>query len=89
VEVRERQTIFAIYLKNSTIKFTILTEVDSQQQSFPLLSFKNVTLTFLQAINTETLIRRLSSLAKRAVCLTVLIGYRTEARALMLACLVM
>jgi len=33
-EVRERQTIFAIDLKNSTIKLTILTEVDSQQQSF-------------------------------------------------------
>jgi len=25
------------------VKFTILTEVDSQQQSFPPLSFKNVT----------------------------------------------
>jgi len=42
-EVRERQTIFAIDLKNSTIKFTILIEVDSHQQSFPPLSFKNVT----------------------------------------------
>jgi len=41
-EIHERQTIFAIDLKNSAIKFTILTEVDSQQQSFPLLSFKNV-----------------------------------------------
>jgi len=42
-EVRERQTIFAIDLKNSTIKFAILTEVDFQQQSFPPPSFKNVT----------------------------------------------
>jgi len=35
--------LFKLDLKNSTIKFTILIEVDSQQQSFPPLSFKNVT----------------------------------------------
>jgi len=37
----------------------------------------------------SNIIRRLSYLGKRAACLTVLIGYRTEARALMLACRVM
>jgi len=34
-EVSKKQTIVAIDLKNSTIKFTILTDVVSQQQSFP------------------------------------------------------
>jgi len=42
-EVSKRQAIFAIDFKNSTIKFTILTEVISQQQIFPLSSYKNVT----------------------------------------------
>jgi len=44
-------TIFAIDLKNSTIKFTILTEVDSQQQSFPPLCFKNVTIVYKPSFN--------------------------------------
>jgi len=36
----------------------------------------------------SNLLRRLLSLTKRAACLIVQIGYRTKARALMLACLV-
>jgi len=53
-----------------------------------LLTYPKVDLTLWRLLFSN-LIWKLLSLAKRAAFLTVWIGYRTEARALMLTCLVM